>query len=106
MANSRPVTAEESSVTGDRVRVGVIGTGALGKEHVRIYAQLAAARQVELAGVYDAAPESARKMAEKYRIRSFPSLEELADKTDALSIVTPTTTHFELAKPLLGKRKH
>ena len=47
------------------VKVAVLGTGSLGKEHVRIYSELAAAGQVELAGIYDSFPETARKIAAK-----------------------------------------
>jgi len=40
-------------VTSEKVKVGVVGTGSLGKEHVRIYAEMAAAGRVDFAGVYD-----------------------------------------------------
>jgi len=93
-------------VTSEKVKVGVVGTGSLGKEHVRIYAEMAAAGRVDFAGVYDVIGETARKFADKYKVRAFGSVEELAVAADALSIVTPTSSHFELAKDLLGKRKH
>jgi predicted dehydrogenase len=90
----------------NKVKVSVLGTGSLGKEHARIYADLAAAGQVDFVGVYDAALETARKISEKYRVRNFGSAMEAGTASDALSIVTPTMTHFELAKPLLEKGKH
>ena len=89
-----------------KLRVGVLGTGSLGKEHVRIYAELAQAGTVELAGVYDAQLDAARKIAAKHNARVFNSVTELAAASDALNIVTPTTTHFELAKLLLLQGKH
>src|SRR5205085_2497525 len=46
------------------------------------------------------------KCAEKYRIRAFASSEEAAEASDALSVVTPTTTHFALAKALLAQGRH
>jgi predicted dehydrogenase len=88
------------------VKVSVIGTGSLGKEHVRIYAELAAARQVEFVGVYDAVAETARRLAEKHGVRAFGSVAEAVAASDAASIVTPTTTHFELAKSLLEQGRH
>ena len=88
------------------VRVAVLGTGSLGKEHVRIYSELAAAGQVELAGIYDSFPETARKIAAKHNVRVFNSVAEVAAAADAVNVVTPTTTHFELAKRLLGEGKH
>ena len=89
-----------------KVRVAVVGAGSLGKEHVRIYSELAAAHQVEFAGVYDAAPEIARKWAQRWRTRAFDSLAEASAASDALNIVTPTTTHFDIAKSLLRDGKH
>src|SRR5580765_6299954 len=38
-----------------KVRVSVIGTGSLGKEHVRIYSELAAAKEVDFVGIHDLA---------------------------------------------------
>ncbi len=94
--------------TGNRqdIKVAVVGTGSLGKEHVRIYAELAAAGQVQFAGLYDTLPERARTLAEKYGVQAFNSVEEAAAATDAVSIVTPTTTHFELGRKLLLQGKH
>ncbi len=90
----------------NKVRIAVLGAGSLGKEHVRIYAQLAAAGRVEFAGLYDPAAETARRCAEKYRVRTFGSAAEAAAASDALSVVTPTSTHFELAQNLLRQGKH
>jgi predicted dehydrogenase len=88
------------------IRVAVAGTGSLGKEHVRIYAELARTGQVELAGVFDTAADTAQKVAVRHGARVFASLAEAAAASDALSIVTPTTTHYELAKTLLQQGKH
>ena len=89
-----------------KVKVAVLGTGSLGQHHARIYAELAAAGQVELTGIYDAHPETARKIAEKHKLRVFNSVAEAAAASDALNIATPTVTHFELAKQLLAQGKH
>jgi predicted dehydrogenase len=90
----------------DKIKVSVIGTGSLGKEHARIYEALAAAGGVEFAGVYDSSPETTRKVAERHRVRAFASVAEAAQASDALSIVTPTTSHFELSKRLLEQHRH
>jgi len=89
-----------------KIRVCVIGTGSLGKEHARIYAELAAAGVLEFVGVYDSAPEAARKIAERHRVRAFASVPEAIAASDALSIVTPTATHFEISKRLLEQGRH
>jgi predicted dehydrogenase len=89
-----------------KVKVAVLGTGSLGQNHVRIYAELAAAGQVELAGIFDIQADTARKIAAKHNARIFNSVAEAAVAADALNIVTPTTTHFGLAKLLLLQGKH
>ena len=87
-------------------RVGVLGVGSLGKEHARIYAELASAGLAEFAGLYDITPEAARKIAQKYGVQAFSSLDAISESVDALSIVTPTRSHFELARDLISRRKH
>jgi len=90
----------------NKIKVAVLGVGSLGKEHARIYAELSAAGQVELVGIFDTQADTARKIAAKYNARIFNSVAEAAADADALNIVTPTTTHFELAKLLLLQGKH
>ena len=89
-----------------KVKVAVLGTGSLGQHHARIYSELHAAGVVELTGIYDAHTETARKIAEKHKLHVFASIAEAAAASDALNIVTPTTTHFEIAKQLLAQGKH
>jgi predicted dehydrogenase len=89
-----------------RLKVAVIGVGSLGKEHARIYAALSAAGTVELAGVFDVHAEHAAAIAGRLGTRAFPTVEQAAAAADALSIVTPTITHFELARDLLKQGKH
>jgi predicted dehydrogenase len=88
------------------LKVAVVGTGSLGKEHVRIYAELARAGAIELTGIYDASADTAQKIAAKHGVRAFATVDEAARASAALSIVTPTITHFEIARKLLGQGKH
>ncbi len=89
-----------------KVKVAVLGTGSLGQNHVRIYSELSTAGQVELTGIFDTQADTARKIAAKYNVRVFNSVVEAGGASDALNIVTPTTTHFELAKTLLAQGRH
>ncbi len=100
------MTTGQESAARERLRVSVLGTGSLGKEHVRVYAELAAAGRLDFVGVYDVAAETARRIAEKFRVRAFNSAADAAAASDAVSIVTPTTTHFQLARTLLQGGKH
>ena len=88
------------------LRVGIVGVGALGGQHVRLYAELAQTGSITLAGLHDSDASRAQELARRYRIPAMRTLEELAAASDALSVVTPTLTHFELAKRLLELGKH
>ncbi|HEU5125880.1 MAG TPA: Gfo/Idh/MocA family oxidoreductase [Verrucomicrobiae bacterium] len=100
------MATDDGTSNSSRIRVAVLGTGSLGKEHARIYSELAAAGEVEFTGLFDANTETAKKIAAKHNARVFNSIAEAAVASDALNIVTPTVTHFEIAKQLLGQGKH
>ena len=78
-----------------KIKVGVLGTGSLGKEHARIYAELARAGLIELTGVYDVATEMAARIAQRHSTRNFASFPEAMAAAEAFSVVTPTNTHHE-----------
>lgn len=88
------------------LKVAVIGTGSLGKEHARVYAELAAEGHVELVGVFDTDAARARDVAAANRTRAFATFAEAASVAEALSVVTPTATHFELTRALLQAGRH
>ena len=90
----------------DKLKVAVLGVGSLGKEHARIYAELAALGAIQFAGVHDVSPTQAAAIAAKHNVPVFASLNEALSAADAFSIVTPTVTHHELAKTILGAGKH
>jgi predicted dehydrogenase len=96
------MAAERGQKGSDRIKVSVLGAGSLGKEHARIYSELAEAGKIDFVGVYDIRPEVARNIAAKCRVRAFDSVAEAMD----FSIVTPTNTHFDMAKPMLLRGKH
>jgi predicted dehydrogenase len=87
-------------------RVAVVGTGSLGKEHARIYAALAREGAVEFAGVYDTDGPTAAEVARRCGVRAFGTLDELTVAADAVSVVTPTQTHYRLARGFLEAGKH
>src|SRR5262245_43061929 len=88
----------------DALKVAVIGTGSLGKEHARLYSDFDSV--VQLAGVCDVNPAHAERVAERCRTRVLSSVQHAADSAEAFSVVTPTNTHFEIAKFLLDRGKH
>ncbi|HSV41841.1 MAG TPA: Gfo/Idh/MocA family oxidoreductase, partial [Methanomassiliicoccales archaeon] len=80
------------------LRVGVIGVGSMGQNHVRVYSEIA-----ELVGVHDAMSEQSEKVAKRFNVTSYPDLDHLLDNVDAVSICTPTSYHFETAKRVIEK---
>ncbi|GBD99414.1 4-carboxy-2-hydroxymuconate-6-semialdehyde dehydrogenase [bacterium BMS3Abin07] len=84
------------------VKVGVIGVGYLGRHHARIYSGMGG---VELVGIMDVSPEQAGEVAEKYGCAVYESIDGLIEDSDALSIVTPTPFHHEIAMKCLGSGK-
>lgn len=87
----------------DELRVGVIGTGHLGKLHARLYKKIKNAR---LIGIFDTNHESAQDVAKEHKCKHFKSLQEIIEEVDAVNIVTPTSAHFEIAKFAIQNNKH
>jgi predicted dehydrogenase len=88
---------------GEKVKVGVVGVGALGRHHARLYKEI---QDAGLVGVYDASPERAAEIAKEFSVPAFESAEALAEKCDALSVAVPATLHHKAAAPLLKMRRH
>jgi predicted dehydrogenase len=84
-------------------RVGVVGVGHIGKNHARLYAELPNA---QFTAIYDTDRAVAAQWAAEFGVNAAASLEEFADQIDAASIATPTNTHFEIGRELLGRGKH
>ena len=74
------------------VRIGVLGVGAWGEKHARVYAALPEAR---LVGVHDVNPEKARAIAERHGVTAFESADALLAQCEAVSIAVPTVHHRE-----------
>jgi UDP-N-acetylglucosamine 3-dehydrogenase len=77
------------------LRVGVIGAGAMGKNHIRIYSEMP---DVELAGISDIDKDLVESLAQQYNTKAFTDYKEmLASGIDAVSIVVPTKMHRQVA---------
>jgi hypothetical protein len=85
------------------VKIGVVGVGHLGKLHAALYKKVTNAR---LTGVFDINIENAQLVAKENKCICFNSLDDLIKESDALNIVTPTTSHFEIAQKALSAGKH
>ena len=87
-----------------RLRVGVIGVGAMGVHHARLYHELADA---ELVGVADLREAQAREVASACQTDAYSAYEQLLQQDlDAVSIVVPTSLHREVATKAAGYGVH
>ena len=90
-------------MSAEKINIGVIGVGHLGRLHVQ---QLQHVPEANLVGIFDADAERAQSIADEFGTTAFASPELLMNAAEALTVVTPTTTHFEIAKEALGSGKH
>ena len=86
----------------NKIKVGVIGLGYLGKFH---YQKYKANRHASLVAVVDTNDANINKL-ESNKVIKTNDYRELIDIVDAVSIVTPTTTHYKLAKFFLENKIH
>ena len=84
------------------IKVGVIGAGHLGKIHLNILNN----SDFELVGFYDTDVLNSERLSQEKGYFFFKELHLLIEKIDAAVIVSPTTTHFEIAKECIDKGKH
>ncbi len=85
------------------VRVGVIGTGALGYHHLR---HLRALPGAVVGGFHEADAARAGTVARELGVPHMESLAALLDGVDAVSIAVPTPAHHAVAKAALERGKH
>jgi predicted dehydrogenase len=87
----------------ERIRVGVIGAGHLGRFHAQQYAQIPS---VALAGVMDAEPARAEAVAAESRCPVFADMDDLLGKVRAVSVAVPTDRHGAVCRRVLEAGVH
>lgn len=88
---------------GKKITCAVVGTGYLGKFHAEKYAAL---ENCELVAVVDTDADAAARVAEKVGSQPLTDYRELLGKVDAVSIVVPTSYHYQVAKDFLTAGSH
>jgi predicted dehydrogenase len=81
----------------------VIGAGALGFHHVRLLRDLSGAR---LVGFHDIRPERADQVSRELDVKSYDDVASLVEACDALTVVVPTPSHYEVARIALERGRH
>ena len=82
---------------------GVIGTGTMGRNHVRVYSEL---KEVGTTYVYDLNTEAAEAVAAANGAEVCCSMEEFLRKTECVSVCVPTQYHFGTAERVIAAGVH
>ena len=85
------------------LKIGVFGAGHLGKIHIQQWQQIG---DVELIGFYDPDDTQSAAVVAKYNVVRYPDMNSLIEAADAIDIVSPTTSHYDIAKKCLLSSKH
>ena len=85
------------------MKVGIIGTGAMGKNHLRVVNSLP---NLELTCATDTNSEILEAACEPYQVQRCANIEDMADKVDAVMISTPTECHYPIARFFLEQGKN
>ena len=87
----------------EKLKVGIIGTGHLGKLHTKMFKEIT---DCELVGIYDSNSELAKSVAKEFGIIAFGNINDLFGSVDAVSVAATTSAHYELVKQSLQNGKH
>ena len=86
-----------------KLKYGIIGAGHLGNYHAM---QINEINTASLIGIYDIVGSNSLNLSKKYKTQQYLSLDQLIKDCDAVSIATPATNHFEVAKIALENNCH
>ncbi len=86
-----------------KIRLGVVGVGHLGSLHSKMLGEI---QSVEFIGVHDLDEKKCRAIAKEFAVRPYSEYGALLDDVEAVSIATPTSTHFEIGQRALEKGVH
>ncbi|MFH2035702.1 MAG: Gfo/Idh/MocA family oxidoreductase [Candidatus Zixiibacteriota bacterium] len=87
----------------EKLKIAVIGVGNLGQHHAKWYKNIPAA---ELVGVYDIDQKKCATIAGNWDVIAFKNLSDLFERVDAVSVVVPTSSHYEVTAQLIEHRIH
>jgi len=85
------------------LKIGIIGVGYLGNFHLK---NLLTHGNIEVPGFYDIDDERSKFISSEYKVKSFNSRQELLDVCDAIFVVVPTKSHYEVTKDALEHGLH
>lgn len=86
-----------------KMRIGVVGTGTMGRNHLRV---LSSIPEFELSCASDVNEENLHGACEPYSIKKYKNYQEMVREVDAVMVSTPTIYHHEIARYFLENKKH
>ena len=85
------------------IKIGVVGAGHLGKIHLKL---LNSSKRFQLMGFYDTDLKISKELSDKEGYKCFSNLDNMLDNVEAIDIVSPTSTHYNIAKQAISSNKH
>lgn len=85
------------------LKIGVIGTGHMGRNHVR---NIAEEKRFDFIGIYDANLEQAKEVGAKYNVQVYEDIDSLLDEIDAAIVAVPSSLHKEIGLKVAEHRVH
>lgn len=74
----------------------------MGMRHLN---HLTSLQNVQVSGIWDSDPETLERIATEFKVRAADSLDDLIENSDAVDVVTPTSTHFDVGSKVLKAGK-
>ena len=87
----------------NKLKVGVLGAGHLGKIHLKLLNQ---SEKYELVGFYDPNEEQAQKIVAEFGYTYFDNIDQLIEAVEVVDIVTPTLSHYDCAMKAIAAKRH
>ncbi|WP_317896706.1 Gfo/Idh/MocA family protein [Aurantibacillus circumpalustris] len=83
--------------------ISLIGLGHIGRIHLKLLKESA---NWKVLGIYDKDVQLTKDLALQFGVKAFENIDELIEHSEAISILTPSSSHFEIAKKAIVAGKH
>lgn len=88
----------------EKIKIGLLGLGHLGKSHLKVLKEICSEdARIKLKGIFDIDKAKNELISNENNFEVNESIDELLDKINTAIIVTPTSTHYEIAKKTILK---
>lgn len=85
------------------MKIGILGVGQMGKIHLKCLKNL---NNFEITGFYDINDQRSEQISTEFGIKRYKNYLNLIDDSEVISIVTPTSSHYEYARAAITRSRH